>query len=536
MAGSKLYTGMELREMFSYSTKWLEKSAPAINALNVFPVPDGDTGINMLLTMRSAIEESYHCPDRSAQDIAQALARGALMGARGNSGVILSQIIGGLAFALEGKQLGGESFASGLAKGADRAYRALSSPVEGTILTVVREVAMAAKEAAASGDDLNFVLEAAVNAARDAVASTPSLLPQLQEAGVVDAGGQGLYTILEGFLLYVRGEVERMEYITPRMIAPDTPLSQKLPEEAYGYDTVFIIQGENLNPDKIRKGLQSKGSCLIVAGDERMVKVHIHTFKPGKVLEYALSRGTLHQIEIENMDDQAQDFARASQEKPPPSKVGVACVVSGEGFTKVFRSLGAGFIIPGGQTMNPKVGDIVEGVDALPQEEVIILPNNKNIILTADKAKELSVKKAVVIPTRTIPQGISALLAMSYEGDLETNIQKMEEAIGRVVTIELTRAVRSTTVGGLKIGKGKVIAIVDDKIVASEEDHAGALHKALSTLNVSAEGVITVYYGGKAEEDEAQMLEKEVQNWYPETQVELIYGGQPHYDYIISLE
>ncbi len=536
MAAGKLYTGQELREMFNYSTRWLEKSAPAINALNVFPVPDGDTGINMLLTMRSAIEESYHSPDRSAVDVARALAQGALMGARGNSGVILSQIIGGLAFALEGEQFGGGNFAGGLVQGSDRAYRALSSPVEGTILTVVREAAMAAKEALTEGDDLTFVLEAAVSAARDTVASTPSLLPQLQEAGVVDAGGQGLYTILEGFLLYIRGEIERMELIAPRMIAPDTPLSLRLEDKPYGYDTVFIIRGEGLSLDKIRKRLQSKGNCLIIAGDEKVVKVHIHTLKPGKVLEYALSQGTLHQIEIENMDDQAQDFLRVAQGKPPSSKIGIACVVSGEGLTRVFRSLGVGFIIPGGQTMNPKVGDLVEAVDALPQEEVIILPNNQNVILTAGQVKELTSKRVMVVPTRTIIQGIAALLSMSYEDNLETNVQEMEEAIGRVVTIELTRAVRSTTVDGMKIGKGKVMAIVDDKIVASEEDHAGALHKALSTLDVSDEGVITVYYGGKVQRDKAEGIEREVRGWYPETQVELVYGGQPHYDYIISVE
>ena len=536
MAAGKLLTGQELREMFDYSMRWLEKSVPAINALNVFPVPDGDTGINMLLTMRSAIEESYRSPDRSAIDVARALAQGALIGARGNSGVILSQIIGGLAFALEGEQFGGENFAGRLAQGSDRAYRALSSPVEGTILTVVREAAMAAKEALTEGDDLVFVLEAAVSAARDTVASTPSLLPQLQEAGVVDAGGQGLYTILEGFLLYARGEIERMEYIAPRMIAPDTPLFQRSSEEPYGYDTVFIIRGENLNLDKIRKRLQSKGNCLIVAGDEKVVKVHIHTLKPGKVLEYALSQGTLHQIEIENMDDQAQDFIKVAQGKPPLSKIGIACVVSGEGFTKVFRSLGAGSIIPGGQTMNPKVGDLVEAVNALPQEEVIILPNNQNIILTAGQAKELTPKKVMVVPTRTIPQGIAALLSMSYEDNLETNVQEMEEAISRVVTIELTRAVRSTTVDGIKINKGRVMAIVDDKIVASEEDHAEALHKTLSTLNISDEGVITIYYGGKVQQDKAEGTEREIRSWYPETQVELVYGGQPHYDYIISVE
>ena len=321
------WSGQELREMFTAATTWLEKSAPDINALNVFPIPDGDCGTNMLLTMRSTIEEACRAPDHNASAVAQAMAHGALMGARGNSGVILSQIFLGLARGLEGKKsFNGNDFADALAKGATIAYKALTHPVEGTMLTVAREASNAAQSASTQRNGLIPVMEAAVKAARESVANTPVLLPVLREAGVVDAGGQGLYVLLEGVLHYLRGEVEEMQYRRPQVVPSNIPLVSRLPqltatekEEPYGYCTEFVIEGhKKLNPDRIIKRLDNEGQCLIVVGDEHLVHIHIHTFDPGKIIRYATSLGVLHEIKIQNMDDQHREFAERTKAQAPP--------------------------------------------------------------------------------------------------------------------------------------------------------------------------------------------------------------------------
>ena len=340
--------GQDLRDMFAAATSWLEKSAPDIDALNVFPVPDGDCGTNMLLTMRSCIEEAYRAPDRSASAVAQAMAKGALMGARGNSGVILSQIWRGLAMGLANKESFNYSdLANALLQASTMAYKGLSKPVEGTILTVVREAASAAQAQASGGNgDLISIMEATVSAANVSVANTPTLLPVLREAGVVDAGGQGLYTILEGALRYLRGEVEQMQFRKPQIIASAIPLTVRLPqmvaadEEIYGYCTEFMLKGEGLDPDKLKTKLKKKGQSLIVVGDESTVRVHIHTLDPGSVLHYAASLATMHQVSIRNMDEQRLDFLEMQKERMPAGDIAVVAVVAGDGLSDVFRSLG----------------------------------------------------------------------------------------------------------------------------------------------------------------------------------------------------
>ena len=535
--------GQDLREMFSAATTWLDKSAADIDALNVFPVPDGDTGTNMLLTMRSSIEEAYRAPDRSASAVAKAMAGGAMVGARGNSGVILSQIWRGLAQGLADKEsFTGSDLADALQQASKMAYKGLSNPVEGTILTVAKEASSAAQAQVASGtDDLISVMEAVVNAARDAVADTPSLLPVLKEAGVVDAGGQGLYTVLEGALRYLKGEVELMQFRKPQMIVSSIPLPTRLSplvvdEVPYGYCTEFLLKGQKLDPDKMGKKLKKKGQSLIVVGDESTVRVHIHTYDPGKVIRYATSLGTMHQVSIRNMDEQHQDFLEMQKDRLPAVDMAIIAVVSGNGLADVFRSLGVTVIVPGGQTMNPSTKDLLHAVDSVVSDNVIILPNNKNIVLTAEQVQSLTRKSVEVVPTETIPQGVAALLAFDYEADFETNVQIMENTKSAVKSIEITRAVRSIELGGLKIKKKQPIGFLDGDLVAVSDNTSDALNQALAKLDLDQAEVITIYYGADAELAEAEQVSLSIRKQYPQLQIEVVQGGQPHYNYIVSVE
>jgi uncharacterized protein len=536
--------GQDLRDMFSAATSWLEKSAADIDALNVFPVPDGDTGTNMMLTMRSTMEEAYRAPDHSASGVAHAMAKGALMGARGNSGVILSQIWRGLAQGLEGKEsFTAAELAVALQKSAAIAYKGVSNPVEGTMLTVMKDAAKAAKKQVAQGnEDIVSVLEATVNAAGDSVANTPRLLKVLKDAGVVDAGGQGLYTLLEGGLRYLKGETELMRLRKPQIIVSELPYSAPLPqtvgveEVPYGYCTEFLLKGEELEPETIRKRLEKKGESLIVVGDETAVRIHIHTLSPGTVVQFATGLGTLHQVSIRNMDEQHQDFLEMQKERMPTTDTAVIAVASGEGLTDVFGSLGAAAVIPGGQTMNPSTKDILQAVESTFSDKVIILPNNKNIILTANQVQSLTQKKIKVVPAKSIPQGVVALLAFDYEADFKANAEIMEKALDSVKTIEITRSVRATRINGLKIRRKQPIGLLDDELVAAGDTNLDVVNQVLEKLDLDKAEVITIYYGAEAEADEAEQISESITDKYPQLQVEVIKGGQPHYSYIISVE
>jgi len=536
--------GKELREMLATDTSWLEKSASDIDALNVFPVPDGDTGTNMLLTMRSSIEESHQATGLSAWAVAQAIARGALIGARGNSGVILSQIWRGLAEGLqEKKSFTGSDLADALQQASIMAYKGISNPVEGTILTVVREASSASQAQVANGNtDLISVMEAAVNAANESVANTPTLLPVLREAGVVDAGGQGLYTILEGALRYLRGEAEQMQFRKPQMIVSNVLQPGRLPqmvamdEVPYGYCTEFMIKGEELSPDKVRLRLKKKGESLIVVGDEATVRVHIHTLDPGNVIRYGNSLGTLHQVSVRNMDEQHQDFLEMQKTRAPEVDIATIAVVSGDGLADVFTSLGATAIVPGGQTMNPSTKDLLQAVKVVASDKVIILPNNKNVVLTAEQVQSLTDKRIEVVPTQTIPQGVAALLAFDYEADFDTNAQLMTETKSTVKTIEITRAIRSTQLDGLSIKKRQAIGLLDGELLAAGNNTFDVLNKMLAKLDLKKTEIITIYYGADTEQAEAEQISTSIREQYPQLQVEVVQGGQPHYNYIISIE
>jgi DAK2 domain fusion protein YloV len=540
-------SGQDLVDMFTAATNWLEKSASDIDALNVFPVPDGDTGTNMLLTMRSTIEQAYQAPNHSASAAAQSMATGSLMGARGNSGVILSQIWTGLAQGLAGKEtFSGKDLADALKQASIMAYKGLSNPVEGTILTVIKDASAAAQAQASSGnDDLISVLEATVSAANESVANTPSLLPVLREAGVVDAGGQGLYTILEGALRYIRGEAELMQFRKPQMIAsniPLTPLTITAPERVaieevpFGYCTEFLLKGKELEPDKLRKKLNKKGESLIVVGDDNTVRVHIHTLDPGNVIRYVTSLGTMHKVSIRNMDEQHQDFLEMQKERAPATDMAIIAVVSGDGLSDVFTSLGVTAIVSGGQTMNPSTKDLLQAVEQSASDKIIILPNNKNIVLTAEQVQSLTEKMIKVVPTKTIPQGVAALLAFDYEADFETNSRIMTETIPTVKSIEITRAIRSCKLNGLSIKKKQAIGLLDGTLVAVGNKASDVLNDVLNKVNLDKAEVVTIYYGADTEEAEAEECGNNTRGKHSNLQVEVVKGGQPHYNYIVSVE
>jgi DAK2 domain fusion protein YloV len=526
-------SGQELAEMFGSATLWLEKNADQINSLNVFPVPDGDTGINMLLTMRSAVEEASRSVDRSASAIVRAIAHGALMGARGNSGVILSQILRGLATTLDEKdRLEGSDLIAGLVAGSSLAYKAVSRPVEGTILTVVREASVAA-QGVSTTNDLSAIMEATASAARDTVARTPTLLDVLREAGVVDAGGLGLYVIFEGFLRYLRGETDGFEIPAP---ISDAHIGAGISaaEQTFGYCTEFIIEGRNLNPNQVRERLESMGQSVLVVEDENLVRVHVHTLDPGVALSYATSLGTLRQVKVQNMDEQHEEFV--AHKKPPQIGIATVAVVSGEGMEDVFRSLGVTAVVAGGQTMNPSTQELLKAVESVPSDKVILLPNNPNIVLSAEQARALSTKSMAIVPAETIPQGVSALLAFNNEADLEANVVAMKEAMSAVRTVEVTRAVRSAKFGDHVMKNGDAIAFLDGELAGVGGHIPRLVNEVLSQIELSRCEVVTVYYGADTGDAEAEAIAEALRREHPHLNVEAIHSGQPHYNYIISVE
>jgi DAK2 domain fusion protein YloV len=470
------------------------------------------------------------------------MSRGALLGARGNSGVILSQIWRGFARGLAKKEtVNGKDLSEALVQASEMAYKGLSNPVEGTILTVAKDAANAAKGAGETASVVKTI-KVALDAAGESVSATPRLLPALREAGVVDAGGQGFYTILEGALHYLKGDAEKMQFRKPWIITSDVPLAGKttvnvgVPEVPYGYCTEFMIKGEKLQPDKIRAKLEKRGQSLIVVGDESTVRVHIHTLDPGEVIHFMTKKGTMHQVSIRNMDEQYQDFLAMQKEKTPSVSMNTVAVVAGEGLSNVFKSLGVAAIVPGGQTMNPSTKDILQAVESIPADEIILLPNNKNIIMTAQQVDSLTKKQVKVVPTESIPQGIAALLAFDYEADLENNIRLMEQASTAVRTIEITRAVRATKINGVKVKRKQPIGLLDDELIAAAKTPLEVLTKVLEKLDLDKAEIITIYYGADTKAEDAEQVSTGIREKYPALQIDVLQGGQPHYDYIVSVE
>jgi DAK2 domain fusion protein YloV len=535
-----LCDGRGLKRLVRFGLAWLERHQAAINALNVYPVPDGDTGTNMLLTMQSAYAEIQESPEEEVGIIAQKVAHGALMGARGNSGVILSQIFRGFSRALQGVDaFNTVQFAGALREASKTAYQAVIKPVEGTILTVCREASEAAVAAAAASEDLRFVLEHVVREARESVTRTPSLLPVLAEAGVVDAGGQGLLVIWEGMLRYARGETVAID--SELTAAVDLQPFHLEAEEGYGYDIQFIIHGEGLDVDLVRDTIDSMGDCALVVGDSTTIKVHVHSPEPGTPLNYGASLGSLSSVIVENMQEQYQDFILSKAQQPaapvaPVGGIGTVVVAPGQGLQQVFESLGASAVVSGGQTMNPSTEDLLQAAESIPTDQVIILPNNKNIVMAAEQVQELTTKTVEVVRTLTVPEGVSALLALNYQSDLATNTRVMAEAAKAITTAEVTKAVRSVQIDGVEVDEGEVIALVNGKLSAKGLSPDQVCKLALEAMGTEDAEIITIYYGEDTTPDEAETLTRELGQLYPDQEIEVVDGGQPHYYYILSAE
>ncbi len=537
-------SGGDLRQMLEVGTALLEENVELVNSLNVFPVPDGDTGTNMLLTMQSALEEISKAGSDEIGVAAHAAAHGSLMGARGNSGVILSQILRGLARYIDGKrQLDGAEMAMALKEGANTAYRGIGKPVEGTILTVARESADAAVSASQEERNVEHVLRRAVETARISLAATPSLLPTLKEAGVVDAGGQGYLLLLEGAHMFLSGE-----RIPPPVAAQrkaDQPPLAVVTSGDYGYCTEVLIRGEQLQVDELRRQLEAVGDSVIVVGDEGLVHLHVHTHQPGDILNLVSRFGTMDKIKVENMQLQHTAYVNglgAAGERPADAaeaaadSVGVVAVAAGSGLARVFKDLGAASIVPGGQSMNPSIEELVHGAGVGGFGKVILLPNNPNVVMTAQQAQALSHAEIRVIPTRTICEGIAAMIAFNPASDLESNVAAMTGAIASVQSIELTRAVRTTRANGLQIEEGQAIGLLNGTLVQAGNSLAEVALKVLDAAEAGGREVVTIYCGEGVSLDEGETLSAAIQGQWPSLAVEVVDGGQPHYPYIISVE
>ena len=526
------------------SLSWLSANHEEVNRLNVFPVPDGDTGTNMLLTLQSAVEDIKESNAAEVSKIAKLASHGSLMGARGNSGVILSQIFRGFARAVEGKSsLSPAELATAFEEAANAAYRAVNKPTEGTILTVAREAGRSAA-AAASGPDASVpgVIAAAAAGARAAVLKTPSQLQILRDAGVIDAGGFGLQIILEGMLKTVEeSESSLAALAAARPMAPPaaSQVALELPEGGWGYCTEFLIEGSNLDLDRIKNQIEALGNSVLVVGEPELVKVHVHTDDPTRVITLAGGHGKLLKLNVGDMSTQHRRILEGAAQAtgaPRSNGVGLVAVVAGKGLVEIFRGLGVDAIVEGGQTMNPSTQDMLTAIESVPYNEVVLLPNNKNVILAAKQVLGLTKKNLHVIETHSVPQGVAAVVAFRGDRPGAENIAAMKAEAERVQTIEVTHAVRDTRSNGLKVKKGDVIGLINDKLEFAGTDYGEVVNKALSKLGADSYELITVYRGEGASDDELHKLESDIRSIHPGLEIEVQQGGQQHYPFILSVE
>ncbi len=523
------------------SLSWLSANHEEVNRLNVFPVPDGDTGTNMLLTLQSAVEDIKESNAAEVSKIAKLASHGSLMGARGNSGVILSQIFRGFARAVEGKSsLTPAELATAFEEAANAAYRAVNKPTEGTILTVAREAGRAAAAAASSPDaTVPRVIAAAASGARAAVLKTPSQLQILREAGVVDAGGFGLQIILEGMLKTVEESESLPSGLTaPRPAAPvASQVAVTLPEGGWGYCTEFLIEGSGLDLERIKNQIEALGNSVLVVGEPELVKVHVHTDDPTRVITLAGGYGKVLKLNVGDMSTQHKRILESEASRVPrPNGVGLVAVVAGSGLVEIFRGLGVDAIVEGGQTMNPSTQDMLTAIESVPYDEVILLPNNRNVILAAKQVRGLTKKNAHVLETHSVPQGVAAVVAFRGDRSGAENLEAMKSEAERIQTIEVTHAVRDTRSNGLKVKKGDVIGLINDKLEFAGSDYGEVVNKALSKLGPGSYELVTVYRGKDASDDELAKLEAEIRSTHPGLEVEVQQGGQQHYPFILSVE
>jgi uncharacterized protein len=551
--------GPGLLEAFRAAVANLEAHVDEINALNVYPVPDGDTGSNMLATVRAALEEADGVAGQPADRVAAAISFGALMGARGNSGVITSQIFRGMAEGFGGKsRFNGLDLAHALSEGARMAYGAVAKPVEGTILTVIRESAAAAVTAAERDPDIETVLGATLEAAERSVARTPSLLAILREAGVVDSGGQGLYRLFQGALLHLVGRSPAAAARARSRAGQGAKVSTLVAhaDEGFGYETMFLLQPDHLGPldvDAIRDHLESIGESVLVAGDGRALKVHVHSERPDLVIGYGLTMGALSRISVENLDNQARDiresraatFTGVSTDLPSEQgtaraadapALGVLSVVAGDGLAAIFRDFGVAGVVHGGQSANPSTGELLAAIEAVVAREIIVLPNNPNVVLAARQVASMTERPVVVVPTRNAAEGFAALLALDPQLDAAANAGPMTEAARAIQTLVVTEAVRDATIGGRKVKRGQTIALdPEDGVVAVDGNREKCVVAAVSALTPGFE-LITLFYGDGADLPETEQMARRIGSIMPTVEVEVRHGGQPYYRYLISAE
>ncbi len=542
--------GTEFRKMIVSGAKVLEINRSKVDSLNVFPVPDGDTGTNMSLTIQSAVKELSLCSSNRLSELCDAVSKGALKGARGNSGVILSQLFRGICAEIKnGEEITVKAFARAMENGTKVAYAAVSKPKEGTMLTVARLMSEFARQSSSKYKDLSQFLEAVIQKGEEALAKTPELLPVLKKAGVVDAGGMGLLCIYRGFLSVVNGE-ELPEEV---MVAPEAQKSDEdvfgdnsdiinldLGEIEFAYCTEFFIINLKKSTtladiDKLKEKLMQIGDCVICIGDLELVKVHVHTNNPGMALQGALELGELDRVKIENMLE--QNRAMRAKREAEKKEMGMLAICAGEGIAAIFKDLLVDRVIEGGQTMNPSAEDIADAVQKVNAEHVFVFPNNKNIILAAEQSKALVTGRTVhVIPTKNIPQGFAAALAFNSEATAEENKTDMIHAIDNVRAGQVTYAVRSTNVNGFSLKEGDIIGLDDKKILAKGKTVDETLLALVDKLKDSSHEIITLYYGKDVAEEDAEALAEKLAEKFPDCDVDYHFGGQPIYYYIVSLE
>jgi DAK2 domain fusion protein YloV len=532
----KHINGEMLKKMFILGNNSLYKNRDVVDALNVFPVPDGDTGTNMSLTLDSALNEILRVKDPSIENVAKSAAKGSLMGARGNSGVILSQILRGFEKGCKGKEmLNVVDFANALKQASNTAYKAVMKPIEGTILTIIRETSERALQLSNDAMDFNDFLSAIISYGDSVLDKTPDMLDVLKQANVVDAGGKGLIFILNGFLEAISGkEVSQPE---SREVEPSHKKEVVETNIEFGYCTEFIIQGDGLKSEGFKDKIKELGDSLIVVGDDDLIKVHIHTNNPGKVIEFGLNIGELIDIKIDNMRHQHNNRHITEEDsKKEIQKYGFITVAMGEGISSIFKDLNIDRVIEGGQTMNPSTEDILKAVNEIHADNIFVLPNNSNIILAANQAKELSNKNVIVVPAKTVPQGITAMLEFDPTSSPEENEENMTKSLTKVNTVQITYSVRDSKFNDLEIKKDDILGILNGDIDKVGNDVSEVAIEVLDKAVNDDHEILTIYYGEDISEEQADELASLIEEKYEELDVEVYYGGQPLYYYIFSIE
>ncbi|HEX3048620.1 MAG TPA: DAK2 domain-containing protein [Bacillota bacterium] len=536
-----------LKQMIASGTANLNSHKSEVDALNVFPVPDGDTGTNMFLTFQSAVREMNKNQSLQISELLESVAYGALMGARGNSGVIVSQFFRGFVKALpkDIHSLTKTELVLGLSGASNLCYQAVRKPVEGTILTIIREMAKYAAENASESISLVDLLTGVLQHANHILGKTPEMLPVLKQAGVVDAGGQGLVHFVKGALLGLTGTGSEIKLLDPlpeskQVLSISSFTDNELLADVeinYQYCTEFILKGKQLDLEHLKNSLNPHGDCLLVVGDSNTAKIHIHTNNPGIILDFAVRMGEMSEIQINNMVEQHQQrLAKKMLEAGASKQINVVAVVTGDGIERIFRSLGVGVIVNGGQTMNPSIEDLTKAISLAPAPEVIILPNNRNIIMTANHVPELVNKRVQVVPTHNLPEGLAAMLAFSENLSLDENAAQMIERSNAVISGEITYATRDILLNSLNIKQGDIIGLVDEQVVAFGKNPEAILESTLQKVPQASSGLVTIYYGMDVTPTNAQNLLNKLENSFPDAEFELYYGGQPLYYYLFSVE